>query len=344
MTELLTHRQYANGEATSLEVEASGSVNIDITVYQSTDHSFAYDNSETVNITTSGSTTHPLSAFTATSDSIYWLKVSMNGGQLSSASIITDSSTLTLLGRGTELGNARDSAGLAQPEEGVQQGYAQTSLTDGLVAYYPFDSSEVTPAVDEALGNHGTINGATYTSGQIGQALSFDSSNGDVVSSTVSIQNSHTFSAWVNAPSGNGTRDYICGIASTSTGTYMGIDSNGEFYYRGGGIGGGILDATTSVVRDDSWHHVVATVNMDTGIITTYVDGLEDYSVSGATSSHSWNNVQYEVGNRGDSLSGRFMQGLIDEPRIYDRALSTPEVEALYERTKPHMISPSDTL
>jgi hypothetical protein len=341
MTELLTHRQYANGEATSLEVEASGSVNIDITVYQSTDHSFAYDNSETVNITTSGSTTHPLSAFTATSDSIYWLKVSMNGGQLSSASIITDSSTLTLLGRGTELGNARDSAGLAQPEEGVQQGYAHTSLTDGLVAYYPFDSSEVTPAVDEALGNHGTINGATYTSGQIGQALNFDSSNNEHVDLGTHVQylsNEFTVSCWFNPSAvNNGNLQSIVDLRKNNA-IIIRANGDGNLYFYHSATDG-TFDSVSTSISNGNWYFALMT--WDGSTVRAFLDTTEVGTIS--NSSHGQkNNTDAGIGGQ-DSIA-EFYNGDIDEPRIYDRALSTPEIQALYNRTKPHMISPSDTL
>jgi hypothetical protein len=53
-------------------------------------------------------------------------------------------------------------------------------LSDGLVAHWKFDEGEGDTAYDSAGGNHGTLNGPTWTTGQIGEALSFDGTEDDV--------------------------------------------------------------------------------------------------------------------------------------------------------------------
>jgi len=72
------------------------------------------------------------------------------------------------------------------------------SHTAGMVSYWKADGD----ALDSVDGNDGTINGATFTAGQVGQAFSFDGVDDYVnIADHASIQNLHsnafTVSAWI---------------------------------------------------------------------------------------------------------------------------------------------------
>src|SRR3990167_283101 len=74
--------------------------------------------------------------------------------------------------------------------------------TSGLVGYWNFDEgSGATVADSSGNGNTGTLtNGPTWTTGKIGQALSFDGSNDYVdagTGSSLNLASSLTVSAWI---------------------------------------------------------------------------------------------------------------------------------------------------
>lgn len=94
-----------------------------------------------------------------------------------------------------------------------------------------------------------------------------------------------------------------------------------RFEYQGGGHNG-----VTNVV-DGTWHHVAYTYDGDT--IKLYVDGIEDYSISGITLKTG---VSGETDiNIGSQLEGAFYEGLMDDVRIFDTVLTPEEIKVLSE-------------
>ena len=88
--------------------------------------------------------------------------------------------------------------------------------------------------------------------------------------------------------------------------------------------------AIPSNVGSDEWHHVVATYKQggpDEGFKIFYIDG----QVAGSTDSGKLKNPA----NDGSTRIGNGWQGLIDDVRIFNRALSEEQVKALYEFEKP---------
>ena len=74
-------------------------------------------------------------------------------------------------------------------------------------------------------------------------------------------------------------------------------------------------------MNDNNWHHLCATYNGTTWNL--YLDGTNDGSGSPSTNtSLSFANISYTTTER--------WKGVIDEVRIYNRALSADEVEQLY--------------
>lgn len=70
-----------------------------------------------------------------------------------------------------------------------------------------------------------------------------------------------------------------------------------------------------------------------------FVDGSQDSTFSG--SGNIWNlteDTDVNIGRRG-THDDRYFQGLIDDVRIYDRALSPAEVAGLAGKTIPYDVS-----
>ncbi|HDH00307.1 MAG TPA: PEP-CTERM sorting domain-containing protein [Nitrospirae bacterium] len=83
-----------------------------------------------------------------------------------------------------------------------------------------------------------------------------------------------------------------------------------------------------TVISADSWHHLVFTY--DGPGYNFYLDGTLDGSGSLSTTIRDIDSSpQFYIGARGDRQPGEFYEGIIDDIRIYDRALSGSEVQEL---------------
>ena len=86
---------------------------------------------------------------------------------------------------------------------------ASAQLDNGLLGYWRFDEGAGNMAFDSSgNGNHGTIFGATWSSGITGFGLDYQSADHDDTrmgsSATLEVTDGLTVSAWIN-PSGAGT-------------------------------------------------------------------------------------------------------------------------------------------
>jgi formylglycine-generating enzyme required for sulfatase activity len=235
-----------------------------------------------------------------------------------------------------------DSDGFTNWQEyqaGTNQNDANSTpgLNFGLVAWYPFDGN----ASDmSGNGNHGTVSGATLGTdrhGITGQAYSFDG-----VDDFIEVQNSnelkfldqYSILVWVKAP--NFQRRYNHIITKMA-----GSISSFEIYggYQSGGTGLTLVHNRSlasyhmqysSSLPDNTWHHFGLTYA--NGILKRFDDGVSSASYTG------WPKVEPQEsslyigrGTISTSAGTEFMQGCIDNVRIYNRALSATEVQSLYQ-------------
>jgi hypothetical protein len=227
----------------------------------------------------------------------------------------------------------------------IQHGYQLGSLTEGLVAYYPMEEGQGQVLHDGALDNVGTINGATWNgSGQVGSdSLSFDGTNdyaslGDksrTAFTNFTNQLRGTISAWINPSAVDSFREIVGSSRfSTTVGISLKIRDGGniQFVIAQGVDGDYIttLTATNVVTESEGWVLITATINSDESRIYKNGNSVDSESVSGGTNSEFTSNVSI---GRNDNQGDSHFNGLIDGVRIYDRALSQPEVEALYNLT-----------
>ena len=202
----------------------------------------------------------------------------------------------------------------------------------GLVAHWSFDVD----ASDAVSGNDGTLmNGAAVIQDDAVYPLGKGALSLDGIDDYVDILGfkgisggaSRTCSAWVKTTTVSSDilswgEDYSGGRWSIQ------IGDGGEL--RIAVLGGNIVGTTK--INDGAWHHIAVVLeddgNSQISNAILYVDGRREphtTSVNHAVNTGSFYNVR--IG----SLYGghRFYNGLIDEVRIYDRALSLPEIEAL---------------
>ena len=215
------------------------------------------------------------------------------------------------------------------------------SLSDGLVGYWKFDEGVGTTSADSSGNNNlSTLSGSTlpeWSNGKYGIGLSFNGVNNYASVADNSIfalgNNSMSISSWVKFNSA-GIGVYQ-GIVSQGIDSFeinksslnklrMEIRFNDNSYLRA-------EETTASLTQANIWYHVTATFNPITGSILLYVNG-QSQAVSyidsqvGGTLKDSASLIYFGTRTPG-SLT---LNGLLDEIRIYNRALSPAEVSSLY--------------
>jgi hypothetical protein len=201
-------------------------------------------------------------------------------------------------------------------------------LLNGLVGWWKFDEGSGTVAYDSSgNGNDGSLtNGPTWTAGKIGGALSFDGLNDFVYVPSIRSVNGGgvTFAVWIK-PTHFDSIDYphiISGAGVSFHGAgpaYIPSNNKGRVgLYLGGSSAGEVF---TRVVPLLDWSHITAISN-GTNYQIFWNGVLEQQS----------SQVTGQVGNSSIMIGSEANTwlGLIDDVRIYNRALSAEEVQALY--------------
>ena len=200
----------------------------------------------------------------------------------------------------------------------------------GLVAAYSFDAGAGTSAVDSSgNGNTGTLANATWASGgKYGSALSFNGTNAWVTvnsSTSLALTNGMTVEAWVNPTTlGNAYRTVVFREQPGSEvySLYANQSGNpqaplGEVYVNG------FKDASASTgLATGSWAHLAETY--DGSSVRLYVNGTL-VSTTAAPGSLASSTAPLRIG--GNNIWGEYFSGLIDEVRVYNRALSAAEIQ-----------------
>ncbi|MEM7626058.1 MAG: cadherin-like domain-containing protein [Planctomycetota bacterium] len=229
----------------------------------------------------------------------------------------------------------------------------------GLLAHWTFDSIA---GADDSSGNgyDGTLAGGANidTAGatnQIGNGkLSLDGT-GDYVELSPQAGNfaglgEGTVSAWVNFTSA--ALGIIADLANTSASDYFSFYVNSGQVYWGIWAGGAAQVRANSAVtiNDGAWHHLAVTV--DAGGNRLFIDGVE---LTGAAVTHSAGSAANtifldDLAGHDDFQIGAYagpggeFNGLIDDVRIYDRALSASDVSELATRsTTPQTVTVTTT-
>jgi hypothetical protein len=199
----------------------------------------------------------------------------------------------------------------------------------GLIARWTFDGN----AQDSSgKGRNGTTSGGpTYVPGVDGQALYMDGINDYVVVGSVGISGAapRAISGWVKADDLSIT-DWTTLFGFTSTPDGVAAKSF-DMEKIGGTTNYGIhvYGWERSIMPIDlEWHHLAATCDGTT--IAWYGDGL--FVAAEVWTLDTQDNVQ--MGKRGHAAGGNF-PGMIDEVRIYNKALSAEEIAWLAGRRLP---------
>jgi hypothetical protein len=214
-------------------------------------------------------------------------------------------------------------------------GTAYADLNDGLVAYYPFDGN----ANDESgNGNHGVEYGEThYTNGMIKQARLFDREDGleyILIPNTLN-SNEYSVALWanledisslhsllmLNSTSYWAGADFWLFMSSERVAVIQNQNDLREDSYNSTFMSSNRLESHTN-------YFIVA--NFQNQRMTLYVNG-EFYAEYGGVAPIQNNPTNLNIGISPSGTGQYQINGLIDDLRIYNRALSDSEIDELYQ-------------
>lgn len=226
------------------------------------------------------------------------------------------------------------------------------TLNDGLVGYWKFDEGTGTTAYDSSgYNNNGTLMGGQSGTGWTTTvastnyanpyALEFDGSNDYVIiehSSSLALDpytDTYAMTFWIKAPTqaASGFRIMEKNAWPAATGYPISFQGNGTNFDFRVWDGTNNPRVTVAGALNDSWHFVVGMVNQFEDKLIVYLDGAFYRETVNTLTSSPINTVPLIIGD--SSNFNRAFNGLLDDIRIYNRALSASEIAQLAAGNQP---------
>ncbi len=216
---------------------------------------------------------------------------------------------------------------------------AHSFLTNGLVAYYPFNGNANDASGN---GNNGTILGATLSTNQLGtsnRSYNFAPPAAVVVpaSPSLNVYSEFSVTGWFYATN-------LPGPVACLVGKGGGAASETQWLVRIAGPNltffcniGEIVPPTRCA--SNKWQQFVVTCDQSNTLVNMYLDGTNFYkgAMPGLGIASSPYSIPLYIGNQ-DGYNNGF-SGNIDDIRIYNRVLSSNEVQQLYAYESPPTVS-----
>jgi hypothetical protein len=218
--------------------------------------------------------------------------------------------------------------------------------TNGLVGWWPFNGN----ANDESgNGNNGTVNGATLTAdrfGNAGKAYSFDGVNDfiEILHNNIfNLPDSMSFNFWINSNDVNAHQSIINKASAGISNSWIiqlspGINDLKKIWLNCGGLSTITQLSNPTVSQNNIWYNIIVTYDRQN--VKFYINGVLDnmYSLNSPTPANTQN---IKIGG----LTGEIFNGEIDDIGIWNRALDSTEVAALYNANICYqLVTVTDTL
>ncbi len=188
----------------------------------------------------------------------------------------------------------------------------------GISAWWAGDGD----ATDSIAAINGTMNGATFAQGKVGQAFSFDGIDGFVEIPTMNLGRAFSVELWMYPLGGSG--HLVSNSSSSSNYGALVFDTlygNHISYVQGGRVW---VSSAGGSVPSNTWSHIALTYDGD--LSRLYINGtLRSTSSPYLMIFNNSLRLGYSVNN-----AGSHFKGLMDEVTLYDRALSLDEVQAVF--------------
>jgi hypothetical protein len=200
------------------------------------------------------------------------------------------------------------------------------NVPSGLVAAYGFEEGSGTTTADKSgAGNTGSLSGASWSpSGRFGKALSFNGTGAAVIVSdaaSLDLTAGMTLEAWVKPSDVSNWHEvvykgdelyYLEASTSITAGAAVGLGSSGS----------SPMLAAPNPLPLNTWSHLAATYDGST--LRLFVNSVQIASRA-QTGPISTSSLPLTIG--ADTIHGSYFAGLIDEVRVYNRALTTSELQ-----------------
>lgn len=215
----------------------------------------------------------------------------------------------------------------------------------GLVAHYPFEGNGINTSGFAPAGNGILVGDPAYQAGVFGRAIQLD---GDYVrcgnGSLFNLTKQLTVAAWIKVKNFDKKYQTIISKGDNSWRLARAGDSgsiefacNATAATKWDGVGEVPWAVTgTSTVNDGKWHHIAGV--FDGSALYLYIDGILE-SAKAAGNSVEVSNYEVYIGENGQ-VPGREWNGLIDDVRIYNYALSQAEVVSLMGKSEMNLPEP----
>lgn len=209
-----------------------------------------------------------------------------------------------------------------------------TTLKNQLISVWELDETSGTSFADSkgvvALTQNGTV--TVNQTGKIGKAILFDGTSGYLTTganATYNLYSSWTISAWINPASDHpaGANSVIARGGSTTVGEYQ--------YFLAGTQAGNIADVTSSfltpsktssvAVPNSAWTLLTATY--DGSSIKIYKNGILAVTQAVTGTIPDYASSSFRVGSNPEDS---YFKGLIDQPSVWSRALTSTEADLLW--------------
>lgn len=231
------------------------------------------------------------------------------------------------------------------PDRGTSASFGpdDSFLSDGLVGYWPMDdnvSGNGQAIIDKSgNGNNGTTNyGANTTgmdctvAGKFGSACDVDGTDDYIALGNIDefkIEDK-TISFWAKPEASITSTQSI--FSSSTANWYAGFANSDRMFvsYADGTDSQQTAGGVVSAVTTSEWHHYTYTFSVSGNSVTIkyFIDGIYQEQDELTTGYSSMYGTSFVMG--AFASSSLFYNGMFDEVRLYNRALTPAEVQALY--------------
>lgn len=260
---------------------------------------------------------------------------------------ITDPTIATITGGGLATGLANGNTTISAVLDSVSNSLALVVTPSGLVGQWGFDDGQGTTAVDSSgHGYNATLfNGVSWVTGQIGGAVSTNGTNQYIQTPSIDLSNTQavTVAAWVNR---TWTGSSVQALMESSSNFNSSTTGFGFFPNDSGDCG--VTSAILSGVHGSAgyalncyappssgaWHHIAMVFDKSQAgskQVGLYIDAVPQTPVASpytASNTDKFGNNPIYLFARGGSQV--FSSGIMDDLRIYNRALTASEIGQLY--------------
>ncbi|MBI4286448.1 MAG: LamG domain-containing protein, partial [Chloroflexi bacterium] len=231
---------------------------------------------------------------------------------------------------------AADTAVLMDADKQVTANFMSEQTPEGGVSYWNLDEGSGTVANDSWDGNHGTIVGTAWVAGIVNGALEFDGTTYIDVPNAANLNPAQlTVELWLKPSDTYGNSWY--GILSrfpnpTGQGAWEFESQGAPFFLLGGNnVGTYVVAWAATVPEVGKWYQLVGTYDGNEARI--YVNGVLEGTALAAGFDPT-GPQDLSIGRRTDDANNRF-KGVMDEVKVYSRALTDAEILANYQAVAP---------